>query len=63
MNADDLAFLPLHELAPLIARHEVSPVELIDAQLYWEYRALNFGHFFILRYLSLIILSVFQILK
>ncbi len=33
MNADDLAFLPLHELAPLIARREVSPVELIDAQL------------------------------
>ena len=33
MNADDLSFLPLHELAPLIASRQVSPVELVDAQL------------------------------
>jgi hypothetical protein len=33
LNKDDLAFLPLHLLAPLIASRQVSPVELVEAQL------------------------------
>jgi aspartyl-tRNA(Asn)/glutamyl-tRNA(Gln) amidotransferase subunit A len=33
MNADDLAFMTVRDLAPLIRERKVSPVELVDAQL------------------------------
>jgi aspartyl-tRNA(Asn)/glutamyl-tRNA(Gln) amidotransferase subunit A len=33
MDADDLAYLPVAQLAPLIERRQISPVELVAAQL------------------------------
>ena len=33
MDSDDLAFMTVAELAPLIVSRQVSPVELVEAQL------------------------------